>query len=388
VSVASDGASRLEFRDPALGRALLARLGRAVERAGRKVSVMHVCGSHEQALARYGLRSSLPPGLRVVMGPGCPVCVTDAPEIDAAIELCETGIHVLTYGDMLRVPGQTISLEHARAAGGRVTVVYSALQAVDIARRSPEPVVFFATGFETTAVATAAMLEDDPPENLFVLSAHKYVLPAMQVVAASPDSRIEGFLAAGNAAVITGYGLFEPFVEETRLPVVVAGFEPLDMLAALVRLVELVGLGRAEVVNAYPRCVSRDGNRRALAALFRVFERQDGEWRGIARIPGGNLQLRAGFAARDARGRFALRDRRVLSSDDRARAAACRCGSIMVGNAQPTDCALFERECRPESPRGACMVSSEGACRIWHEHGLGRRSDGDLVALRRGGAEP
>jgi hydrogenase expression/formation protein HypD len=388
LSGASEGVSRLEFRDPILGRALVARLGRAVDEAGRTVSVMHVCGSHEQALARYGLRSTFPPGLRVVMGPGCPVCVTDAPEIDAAIELCEAGVHVLTYGDMLRVPGQTISLEQARAAGGRVSVVYSALQAVDIARRDPEPVVFFATGFETTAVATAAMLEDDPPANLFVLSAHKYVLPAMQVVAASPDSRIEGFLAAGNAAIITGYGLFKPFVDETRLPVVVAGFEPLDMLAALVKLVELVVADRPEVINAYPRCVSRDGNRRALAALFRVFERQDGEWRGIARIPGGNLQLRPAFAAHDAREHFALRDGRVLSVEEQARAAACRCGSIMVGTAQPNDCALFEGECRPESPRGACMVSSEGACRIWHEHGLGRRSDGDLVALRREGAGP
>ncbi|MDB4945913.1 MAG: hydrogenase formation HypD protein [Labilithrix sp.] len=374
---------RLEFRDPAQGRALLARLERAVARAGRTVSVMHVCGSHEQALARYGLRASLPRGLRVVMGPGCPVCVTDAPEIDSAIELCKAGVHVLTYGDMLRVPGQTISLEGARAAGGRVTVIYSALEAAEIARRDSEPVVFFATGFETTAVATAALLESDPPLNLFVLSAHKYVLPAMELVAASPGSRIEGFLAAGNAAIITGYGLFEPFAEATRRPVVVAGFEPVDILAALVLLVELVVDGRTEVVNAYPRCVSRDGNLPALAALFRVFERKDGEWRGIAMIPGGDLRLRPEYAARDARERFAIGAPEAPSPEAKALSDACRCGSIMAGTAQPSDCPLFGVECRPESPRGACMVSSEGACRIWHDHGLGRRSEREVAVLRR-----
>lgn len=384
----TNGEQRLEFRDPAQGRALLARLGRAVAGAGRRISVMHVCGSHEQALARYGLRASLPSGLRVVMGPGCPVCVTDAPEIDAAIELCKAGVHVLTYGDMLRVPGQTISLEDARAAGGRVTVVYSALEAAAIARQSTEAVVFFATGFETTAVATAALLESDPPANLFVLSAHKYVLPAMQIVASSPESRIEGFLAAGNAAIITGYGLFEPFAAESNVPVVVAGFEPVDILAALVVLVELVVEGRPEVVNAYPRCVTRDGNRPAQAALFRVFERHDGEWRGIAMIPGGNLRLRAEYAAHDARERFAIPEPVAPSLEAKALADACRCGSIMAGSAVPSDCPLFGVSCRPETPRGACMVSSEGACRIWHDYGLGRRSEREVAALRRESDEP
>lgn len=366
----TNATERLEFRDPAQGRALRARLERTVARAGRVVSVMHVCGSHEQALARYGIRASLPRALRVVMGPGCPVCVTDAPEIDAAIDLCKAGVHVVTYGDMLRVPGDTISLEGARAEGGRVSVVYTALQAVALARRSADPVVFFATGFETTAVATAAVLESDPPPNFYVLSAHKYVLPAMEVVARSPGTTIEGFLAAGNAAIITGYGLFEPFATESGRPVVVAGFEPLDVLAGLVQLVELVIEGRAEVVNAYPRCVSRDGNRPALGALFRVFEREDGEWRGIARIPGGNLRLRPAYAKHDARERFAIAapDATPPVADS---AGGCRCGSIMAGSAEPSDCALFGAACRPDSPRGACMVSSEGACRIWHENGLG-----------------
>jgi hydrogenase expression/formation protein HypD len=369
----NDGLVRLEFRDPVQGRTLISRLERAVESAGRPLAVMHVCGSHEQAMARFGLRASLPKGMRVVMGPGCPVCVTDAPEIDAAVALAARGVRIVTYGDMLRVPGQSSSLDDARAAGARVDVVYSATQAVEIARRSDEAIVFFATGFETTAVATAAVLELDPPPNFFVLSAHKYVPPAMQVVASSPESKIEGFLAAGNAAIITGYGIFEPFAAENRLPVVVAGFEPLDILAGLVKLVELVVQGRPEVVNAYPRCVTRDGNRSARAALFRVFEQRDGEWRGIARIPGGNLRLRPEFAAWDAYEHFGIEPGVEASPEARALTDQCRCGSIMAGIAQPSDCKLFGKECRPDTPRGACMVSSEGACRIWHDYGLGRQ---------------
>lgn len=365
----------LQFRDVAQGRAMQSRLEHAVARAGRPVTLMHVCGSHEQAMARYGLRASFPKDLRVQMGPGCPVCVTDAPEIDACIALASRGVHVLTYGDMLRVPGWSLSLDEARAAGARVSVIYAATQAAAIARASKDPVVFFATGFETTAVATAAVLLDDPPENLFVLSAHKWVPAAMEVVARTPDSKIEGFLAAGHAATITGFGLFEPFVERYKRPVVVGGFEPLDILSALTVLVERVVEGRPEVVNAFPRCVSREGNRRALDAMFRVFAMGDGEWRGIAHVPDGNLVLRPEFARWDARVRFASELASTPATEPRADAHLCRCGAIMSGLAQPDDCSLFGTACRPERPVGACMVSSEGACRIWLENGLGVRRE-------------
>ncbi|MEO8182328.1 MAG: hydrogenase formation protein HypD, partial [Deltaproteobacteria bacterium] len=184
--------AKLEFRDVARGRALQGRLDQLLSHAQRRVTVMHVCGSHEQAIARYGLRARFPAQLHVQMGPGCPVCVTDAPEIDACVALAERGLRILTYGDMLRVPGGARSLEDARAAGARVDVIYAATQAAEIARASDEPVVFFATGFETTAVATAAVLLADPPPNLFVLSAHKWVPAAMEVVASSPDTTIEG----------------------------------------------------------------------------------------------------------------------------------------------------------------------------------------------------
>lgn len=361
----------LELRDPLRGQALSARLARLLERAARDVAVMHVCGSHEQAIARFGLRARFPENLHVHMGPGCPVCVTDTSAIDAAITLARSGLRVLTYGDMLRVPGSRESLDDARGAGARVEVIYAATQAAEWAARSDEPVVFFATGFETTAVATAAVLLDAPPSNLFVLSAHKWVPAAMQVVAESPSSAIEGYLAAGHAATITGYALFEPFVARYGKPVVVTGFEPLDILAGLVLLVEQVLAGRATVINAYPRCVGREGNRRALAALERVFERGDGDWRGIARVASGELRLRRELAAHDAEQRFAAELASVVPAAPREGAEACRCGAIMTGELRPSDCELFGRRCRPEAPVGACMVSSEGACRIWHEHGVG-----------------
>ncbi|NIP56868.1 MAG: hydrogenase formation protein HypD, partial [Gemmatimonadetes bacterium] len=205
------------------------------------------------------------------MGPGCPVCVTDVPEVDEAVALALDGVRVATYGDMLRVPGTGRSLADARSEGGRVEVVYSASQAVDLARETDEEIVFFASGFETTAVATAAVLLDDPPANFSVLSAHKYIPPVMEIVAEMPETRVEGFLAAGHAATITGSEIFRRFVERHGLPVVVAGFEPLDILAGLVRLVELVRDEDPRVENMYPRCVTPEGNRTAQEAMWTVF---------------------------------------------------------------------------------------------------------------------
>jgi hydrogenase expression/formation protein HypD len=367
----ADGArAPLRFRDPAQARAFLDLLERRTrDREGRPLSVMHVCGSHEQAIARFGLRAVLPKGLRVIAGPGCPVCVTDAPEVDEAIALAESGLRVLTYGDMLRVPGTTRSLDDARAGGARVEVVYSVSQAVDAARASDEEIVFFATGFETTAVATAAVLLRDPPSRLSVLSAHKYIPPVMEIVAEMPETRVEGFLAAGHAASITGSRVFEPFVARHGLPVVIAGFEPLDLLAGLARLVELVRRGEPRLENLFPRCVSREGNRAALAQLWSVFEPAGGCWRGIARVPNGNLRLRASFAHADARRRHADRLRAAIRSAPALLAQPCRCGDIMAGVATPRDCALFGRACTPATPVGACMVSGEGTCRIAHAYG-------------------
>jgi hydrogenase expression/formation protein HypD len=360
----------LKFRDPERARSLAAAMASLVEQIGRKpVSLMHVCGSHEQAIARFGLRAVFPRGLRVIMGPGCPVCVTDVPEVDEGVALARSGTIVATYGDMLRVPGTVMSLADAQAEGAPVQVVYSVAQALELARRTKEQVVFFATGFETTAVATAAAILDGPPENFSVLSAHKYIPPVMEIVAEMPETRVEGFLAAGHAATITGWGIFESFVARHRIPVVVAGFEPLDILAGLVRLLEMVRDGEAAVANAFPRCVTREGNLRAQEQLWRVFRPTGGRWRGIAHVPNGNLRLRDEWAHVDARRRFTIDLASLWDWAPPSLVGRCRCGDIMAGIAEPTDCPLYGHECMPDSPVGACMVSSEGTCRIWQQYG-------------------
>jgi hydrogenase expression/formation protein HypD len=367
---AAPGVAQLKFRDPGKARELTSRLTRLVGEIGRaRISVMHVCGSHEQAIAKFGLRAVFPRALDVIMGPGCPVCITDTPEVDEGIALARQGVAIATYGDMLKVPGTVMSLADAQAEGARIHVIYSVAQAVELARASGEPLVFFATGFETTAVATAAAVLGGLPDNLSILSAHKYIPPVMEIVAEMPETTVEGFLAAGHAATITGYGVFERFVERHRLPVVVAGFEPLDILAGLVKLVELVRDGKPEVANMYPRCVTREGNLRAQEQLWKVFRPIGGRWRGIAHVPNGNLRLRDEWAHLDARRRFTIDVARLWDYAPPALAQDCICGDIMAGIRSPNDCKLFGRECVPDAPVGACMVSSEGTCKIWHLYG-------------------
>ena len=375
----TDALARLQFRDPQRAAALVRALHRVTAEVGRQpVAVMHVCGSHEQAIARFGLRAVFPRALDVIMGPGCPVCITDLPEVDEAVALARQGVRLATYADMLKVRGSALSLADVQAQGARIDVVYSIAQAVELAREAPsEPLVFFATGFETTAVATAAVILGDPPPNFSVLSAHKYIPPVMEIVSEMPETRVEGFLAAGHAATITGWGIYEEFVARHRKPVVVAGFEPLDILAGLVRLVELVRDATPAVVNMYPRCVTREGNLRAQEQLWRVFRPIGGRWRGIAHVPNGNLRLRDEWARVDARRRFEIDVASLWDAAPPALVQQCICGDIMAGIASPRDCALFGRECLPDSAVGACMVSSEGTCRIWHQYG----GHPDLAAL-------
>ena len=292
-----DGDNALEFRDPEKAEAIADKLAElAANLSDPPATIMHVCGSHEQSIAKFGLRSMLPDDVQLIMGPGCPVCITNMPEVDEAVALAEAGVTVATYGDMLKVPGTTKSLDDARAEGADVRIVYSAADAAEIAEDQDGEVVFFATGFETTAAPTASVILNDPPENFSVLSSHKYVPPAMEIVAEMPDTDIQGYLAAGNAAIITGSGIFESIVDEHDLPVVVGGFEPLDILAGITKLVEMIGNDEAAVENAYPRCVTEEGNQQAQRQLWEVFETEDGEWRGIANIPNANLVLRDEYA--------------------------------------------------------------------------------------------
>jgi hydrogenase expression/formation protein HypD len=373
----------MKFRDPARARGLRDTLDRLVQQADHTpVSLMHVCGSHEQAIAKFGLRAAFPQDLQVIMGPGCPVCVTDVPEVDEAVALAKQGVRVASYGDMLRVPGTSQSLADAKAEGAKVDVVYSVTQAVDLAREHDEEIVFFASGFETTAVATAAVLVDDPPDNFSVLSAHKYIPPVMEIVAEMPETKIEGFLAAGHAATITGSAVFEKFVERHGLPVVIAGFEPLDVLAGLVKLLEVINSGKPRVENAFPRCVTREGNVPAQRLLWRVFRPTGGRWRGIAHVPNGNLRLRDEFAQYDTRKRFTIDASTLWSYAPPKLVHQCQCGDIMAGISSPSECQLFGKQCTPDQPVGACMVSAEGTCRIWHQYG----GPPDLRSMKRGAA--
>jgi hydrogenase expression/formation protein HypD len=361
---------QLKFRDPELAKQLAATLQKLVDEIGRPVAVMHVCGSHEQAIAKFGLRSLFPKNLEVIMGPGCPVCVTDVPEVDEGVVLAGKGVRIATYGDMLKVPGTVKSLADAQATGATIDIVYSPAQAVEIAKKHPDQeVVFFATGFETTAVATAAIVVNDPPKNFSVLSAHKYIPPVMEIVAEMPESRVEGFLAAGHAATITGWAVYEPFVERHNLPVVVAGFEPLEILAGLVELVTLVRDKAPKVVNTFPRCVTKEGNTAAQEQLWKVFRPIGGRWRGIAHVPNGNLRFRDEFAHVDARRKFEIDVTSLWDYAPPQLAGECICGDIMAGIRNPNHCKLFNKECVPENPVGACMVSNEGTCKIWHLYG-------------------
>ncbi|MCK4341103.1 MAG: hydrogenase formation protein HypD [Phycisphaerae bacterium] len=333
----------------------------------RQIKLMEVCGTHTVSIFRSGIRSMLPEKLRLVSGPGCPVCVTAQRHIDAAIELAARPEVILaTYGDMMRVPGRLGSLERLRATGARIKVVNSARTALELARRNPEkPVVFLGVGFETTAPATAATVleaEHDGVENFSVLMCHKLVVPAMRALLEAGDVPLDGFLAPGHVSVIIGAGAYQPIVTEHARPVVVVGFEPEQVLKGLVALMRQVVEGRAAVENVYPAVVNETGNRVALELLDRVFVPADAPWRELGVIPKSGLDLRPTYQHFDALQRFGVE----LGEDEDH--PLCRCGEVITGKADPTECPAFAEQCTPLNPIGPCMVSSEGTCAAWFKY--------------------
>jgi hydrogenase expression/formation protein HypD len=321
--------------------------------ADRNYSFMHICGTHEASIARSGLRSLLPANLKIVMGPGCPVCITPQGEIDCALEIAGRDITLATYGDLLRVPGSRGTLE---SCGGDVRVVQGVHKAVEIARSSKNDVVFVSVGFETTAPTVAATLLANPPENFSILSYHRLVPPAMGWLLSQGEAKLDGFILPGHVCTVSGYSDYEQF----PVPQVVAGFSPEDILLGLLMLLKQVRSGEHRVENAYPRAVCREGNPKAKEVMYRVFEACDAEWRGFPVIPGSGLRLRKEFEAYDALKRYNLTIRHVEKH------TACLCDRVLRGIAQPTDCRLYGKGCTPRTPIGPCMVSHEGACRIWH----------------------
>ncbi len=353
-----------EYRDTRLSRKIIEQIHLLNH---HPVRIMEVCGTHTVSIFRNGIRTVLPKNLSLISGPGCPVCVTDQREIDAAIALTEEDdVIVATFGDLLRVPGTVSSLQQQQAQGADIRIVYSTFDALAIARKNPgKKVVFPGIGFETTAPTIAASIlaaEKEGLANYFVYSAHKLMPPALEALMADDAGAIDGFMLPGHVSVIIGVDAYAEFFEKYRVPCVVAGFEPVDILRAVFMLAEMVHSGSPGLENAYPRAVTAEGNREAEAIMYRVFEPCDTSWRGLGEIAASGLRIREDFAAYDAARNFAIKVPEARTPK------GCACGEILKGRKTPLDCPLYKTQCTPAHPVGPCMVSSEGTCAAYYKY--------------------
>jgi hydrogenase expression/formation protein HypD len=354
-----------EFRDPALARRLLARIH---ARSTRPVRLMEFCGGHTHAIMRFGLRSLLPSTVELRSGPGCPVCVTANRDLDHAIALARVpGLILTTFGDMVRVPGSRESLQDARAGGADIRMVYSTLDALQIARDNPaHPVVFLGVGFETTAPTIAAAIVQAATEgldNFSVLSLHKLTPPATRAILDAGELALDGIIGPGHVTTIIGADAWAFLPTDHQVPVAVAGFEPLDILRAVADLVDMVEAGRPAVANSYARSVTWQGNPAALAIMERVFEIRSAEWRGLGTVPASGLRIRPELARFDAALLF------EVDPGPTREHRGCRCGEVLRGTVLPPQCPLFDTACTPAKPIGPCMVSAEGACAAYYLYG-------------------
>jgi len=356
------------FRDPELAQGQLATLRRTLADHSGTLTLMEVCGTHTMSICQHGLRSLLPDQIQLISGPGCPVCVTPVGYVDHSVALARRpGTIIATFGDMVRVPGSTSSLQREQAGGGTVKVVYSPLDAVALAEKHPDQtVIFLGVGFETTAPATAGAVitaRRKDLHNFMVLCAHKTIPMAMGVLASDPEFQVDGYLCPAHVSAVIGGDAYQALVEQCRVPCVITGFEPLDILQGVLMLARQLVDGAARVEIQYRRVVKPQGNRKAQALLKEVFEPGDAHWRGIGRIPGSGLRLRADYAAFDAAVQF------PVPVEPAREHADCRCGDVLKGKVRPRDCPLFRSVCTPEAPVGACMVSSEGTCAAEYRYG-------------------
>jgi hydrogenase expression/formation protein HypD len=354
-----------EYRDPDLARKLLARIER---RSGRPVRLMEFCGGHTHAIMRYGLRTLLPDTVDLRSGPGCPVCVTANAELDWAIALArEPGLILTTFGDMVRVPGSTQTLQDAKAGGGDVRMVYSTRDALQIARENPaRPVVFLGVGFETTAPTIAAAIlqaREESLANFSVLSLHKLTPPATRAILDAGEIALDGIIGPGHVTTIIGSGAWEFLPADYGMPVAIAGFEPLDILRAVADLVDMIEDRLPAVANTYARSVTPQGNPAALGVMDRVFEVSAAEWRGLGRVPASGLSIRPEFVDFDAAHLF------DIDPGPTKEHRGCLCGDVLRGTVMPPDCPLFGTACAPVRPIGPCMVSAEGACAAYYQFG-------------------
>ena len=354
-----------EYRDPAIATKLVEEIRRIQTRPW---VIMEVCGGQTHSIVRNGIDHLLPRGVELVHGPGCPVCVTPLEMIDKAHAIARRpDVIFCSFGDMLRVPGSSGDLFSIKSLGGDVRVVYSPLDCLKIARANPEKqVVFFAIGFETTAPANAMLAwqtRQQQVDNLSLLVSHVLVPPAMEAILSSPRNRVQGFLGPGHVCAVVGYSEYEPLAERYRVPIVITGFEPIDILDGILLLIRQLESGRAVVENQYSRILNRDGNLPAQDLIARVFEVGDRKWRGVGAIPRSGFHLRPEFRDLDAEARF------DVSAIDTAEPANCIAGEILQGLKKPHDCPAFGTACSPQHPLGATMVSAEGACAAYYAYG-------------------
>ncbi len=345
----------------------------ACKAKGRQINIMEVCGTHTVSIFRNGIRPTLPKQLKLLSGPGCPVCVTDQGYIDNVLELARNkDCLIATYGDMIRVPGKAGSLE-TRSENNNIKVVLSSEDALNLARDNPDKqVVFVAVGFETTTPATAVAIKEAAEaniENFYVLSGHKLVVPAMAALLSEKNDKIDAFLCPGHVSVIIGYGAFAPIVENYSRPCVVAGFEPMQIIEGLAEICRQISEGKAELTSIYSAVVTKAGNVKAQNLIAECFEAADGYWRGLGKIPKSTLEIKEKFSRFDAVKKFDLTQ---APSED---TSGCRCGEVLCGLIEPAQCRMFGEKCNPQSPVGPCMVSSEGACAAWFKYGQKKRPE-------------
>lgn len=350
----------LRFRDAALAKRVIEKT-HSIAPKESTVKICHVCGTHEWTITHFGLRSLLPVTVEVIAGPGCPVCIVPASEIDEAVQLALKGVVVTCFGDVLRVPSSRMSLLDAKAEGADVRVVYSVGDAVKMAEKEPDKeFAFFAVGFETTAPSTAVEILNKPPENLSFLVSHRLIPPAMKLLVEMEGLSLNGFIAPGHVSTIIGLKPYGIFPKVYCMPTVVAGFEPLDVLFGVYMILKQLNEGKPLLENEYVRAVRWEGNVKAKELMQRVFAVVDGRWRGLGTIPSSKFKLRDEYATYDAHSKH---DVKVGHGVDLQ--PGCRCHLVIIGKIKPTECPLFLKACTPQKPVGACMVSSEGTCRIW-----------------------
>jgi len=351
---------KLRFRDPELAKSIAQKI-HALTSKQKTIKICHVCGTHEWTITHYGVRSLLPSNVEVIAGPGCPVCIVPASEVDETIELAMKGTSITCFGDVLRVPGSHMSLLDAKAKGADVRIVYSVSDAVKMAEdEANKQFVFFAVGFETTSPSTAVEISQRPPRNLSFLVSHRVIPPAMELLASMEDLNLNGFIAPGHVSTIIGLRSYEVFPREYSMPTVVAGFEPLDVLFAVYMIIKQLSENKPRLENEYTRAVHWEGNTKAQELIREVFDVKDGKWRGLGTIPSSKLALKKQYAAYDAELKHNVKVEEGIDSQP-----GCRCHLVIIGKIRPTACPLFMKACTPQNPVGACMVSIEGTCRVW-----------------------